>query len=365
MDREQESFSPPPEELRVPEEFPAPGPELTPPPEEFPPPGASSDVENSHRRLRKLLYAIAAAALLLLLTRGGREPSLALPLPTPSPVAPNATGMPLPGAAPVTLSPTAAPEPTPEPTPEPEPTCTILFYNFSSTNYVRLLFTRPEAFRSVELELREPILDLPVTDILLGPEDFASGELELPGIATDDLYFEHIDEYRTQNTYPEELAMHAVIVYEQDGESVTVERDLVALPELGWNLSYWPKSTQKEDWNYPGCFRFQTYESSGRVALVLDDPDAVRRGIISVSFSIDGRPIDPGDIQYEALREAYAFGDYVGPSYYTARFVFPKPDWAPEGGTIHVTVVQYLEHYGQTIVIERDLEYSEEDYCSL
>ena len=96
------------------------------------------------------------------------------------------------------------------------------------------------------------------------------------------------------------------------------------------------------------------------MSLVLDDPEAVKSGTLSVSFSIDGRPIDPDSVTYEEREESYSFGDYVGPSYYTARFIFPKPDWAQESGVLHVTVVQYLENYGQILVSERDLEYSEE-----
>ena len=50
----------------------------------------------------------------------------------------------------------------------------------------------------------------------------------------------------------------------------------------------------------------------------------------------------------------------VSDPFYRSRFLIPKPDWAPESGTLHVTVVQYLEHYRRIVVIETDLEYSEE-----
>ena len=218
----------------------------------------------------------------------------------------------------------------------------------------------PEAFTSIDLELREPILDLPVTSFSLEPKDLEKGELDLPGVEVDELYFDHMDEYDALNTFPEELALHAVIVYEKDGQPVTEERDLIAQPELGWGIRYWPKDTEKSDWNYPGCFRFGTYESDLPVHLVLDDPEAVKRNTLSVSFSIDGRPIDPETVEYEERQEAYSFGDYVGPSYYTARFIFPKPDWAPESGTLHVTVVQYFESVGRIVVLQRDVEYSED-----
>jgi hypothetical protein len=363
MKNERDALSPPEEWAFPPEEFPAPAAEALPPPEEFPPLRAQEEASGKRRR-RKLLYALAAGVLILLLLPRlrtalpiGRE----APLPLPSGVS---TATPEPGAVP-SPAPSAAPEttpqPTPEPTPEPEPSCEILFYSFSSTSYIRLNLTRPEAFESVTLELTEPILDLPVTSYHLEPKDLIKGELELPGVELDDMYFDHMEEYNKRNTFPEELALHAVLVYDKDGETVTEELDLLSSPELGWGLRYWPKDTEKSDWNYPGCFRFGTYESDFPVTLVLDDPDAVKMNTLSVSFSIDGRPIDPETIQYEALRESYGFGDS---SYYTARFIFPKPDWAPESGTIHVTVVQYLEGYRKTVVIERDLEYSEEDFSS-
>lgn len=356
MKNEHDPLSPTEEWAFPPEEFPAPGAEAVPPPEEFPPPRAEEEASGKKRR-RKLLYFLAAGALLLLLAGRLRGQTPLLPGEATASPAPSPVTTPAPTPEP---TPAPTPAPTPEPTPEPEPSCEILFYNFSSTSYIRLILTVPEAFQSIDLELREPILDLPVTSFSLEPKDLEKGELELPGVEVDALYFDHMDEYEALNSFPEELALHAVIVYEKDGQPVTEKRDLIAQPELGWGIRYWPKGTEKSDWNYPGCFRFGTYESDLPIHLVLDDPDAVKRNTLSVSFSIDGRPIDPETVEYEERQESYSFGDYVGPSYYTARFLFPKPDWAPESGTLHITVVQYLESYGRTVVIERDLDFSEE-----
>ena len=355
MNKKSEDFFPP-ELTPPPEEFPAPAPEITPPPEEFPPPGTavSEDGEKRRRRrLRKLGAFTAAAVLLLLLSRHlpGTVPALPLPTEPSLPVAET----PLPEETPA-----PTPEPSPEPTPEPEPSCEILFYNFSSTNYIRLLLTVPEAFESISLELREPVLDLPVTSFFLEQKDLSAGELILPGCAVDDLYFEHMEEYNAMNRFPEELALHAVIVYVREGETITEERDLIAAPEQGWGLMYWSKNAEESDWSFPNCFRFETYESLTPIELVLDDPEAVKPGVISVAFSIDGREIDPAAIQYDTRREAYEIaGMAVGEPFYYARFLFEKPDWAPEKGTLHVTVVQYLENYRRTVVIERDLDYDE------
>ena len=271
MDRDELS-SPPEEFSPPPEEFPFPGARVTPPPEEFPLPAEAPESAPGRRR-RRLLFYLAAALLLLLLAGRLRPVTEALP-PTQAPFD-EPTAEPSPTAAPAPspeASPSPAPEPTPAPTAVPEPECQILFFNFSSSNYVRLFFTRPEAFRSVELSLTEPILDLPVASLTLGPEEIAAGELELPAFATDELYFAHMDEYQAKGTWPEELALHAVLSYEKDGMPVTEVRDLTASPELGWNLSYWPRDTEKYDWNFPGFFRFETYESEMPAALVLDIP---------------------------------------------------------------------------------------------
>ena len=126
-------------------------------------------------------------------------------------------------------------------------------------------------------------------------------------------------------------------------------------------MRYWPQNTEKSDYTFPGCFVFATYESDIPVTLVLGDPDAVKPGTLSVSFSIEGRAVDPAAVEYQSWKEAYTIADIpVSDPFYFTRFVFPKPDWAPESGTLHITVVQYLEGYGRTIVIERDLDFSEE-----
>ena len=359
MKNEHDPLSRPEEWAAPPEEFPSPAPEALPPPEEFPP-SAGPDQPSPGRR-RRLLYLLAAGALILLLAGKFRgAPSLPALLPAPA-VSAEPTLTPAPAPSPTAApTPEPTPEPTPTPTPEPEPSCEILFYHFSSANYVHLSLTRPEAFRSVSLELREPVLDLPVESLVLSPEDLAAGELDLPEMDTGELYFAHRDEYEAQHAFPEELALHAVLVYNKDGQTLTEERELTASPEQGWSVRYWPKDTEKEDWNFPGCFRFETYESELPVSLVLDDPEAVGPGVISVSFAIDGRKVDPALIRYDLRHEAYTIGgEAFGPPFYHARFLFEKPDWAPEEGVLQVTVVQYLEGYGRILALERAYPYSE------
>lgn len=345
----------PPEVVPPAEEFPDPAPEQAVPPPEFPVSGGP-EAPAPGRRRRRLLYLLAAGALLLLL--GGRLLPAALPAAAPVPAAqPSPPVSPVPTPMP---TPEPEPEPTPEPTPEPEPACQILFYAFSSSHHTHLLFTRPEAFRSVTLELWEPVLDIPVETYRFGPDELSGEELILPEFDAGSLYFEHLEEYRALDAFPELLRMHAVLVYEQDGQIHTEERDLFPSPEQGWAMRYWPVSTEKSDYAFPGCFVFSTYESETPVTLVLDEPDAVKPGTLSVSFSIDGRAVDPAAVEYQSWKEAYTIADIpVSEPFFFTRFVFPKPDWAPEEGTLHLTVVQYLEGYGRVLVLERDCPYSE------
>lgn len=370
MSRKHDGYPLPPETGPLPEEYPPPAAEFTPPPEEFPAPGrqeTAAEGEQKRRRWRKRLLYLAAGAVILLLISGRRiAPAPIREERPPAPTVQQAEPAPGERASPA-ASPSASPseptaEPTAEPTPEPEPSCEILFYTFSSTNYVRLNFTRPEAFRAAELELREPILDLSVISYSLGPEDIAAGLVELPGQETDALYWEHREEYDALNALPEELALHATLVYEKNGEEITETRDLSPSAELGWSLRYWPRSEEASEWAFPGCFVFRTYESYTPISLVLNDPDGVNASTISASFTINGREIDPADIRYETLVDTYKVaGIAVSDPFQFARFIFPKPDWAPESGTIHVTVVQYLRGYRQVVVMERDVDYSEAD----
>ena len=359
MNRKRDEFSPP-------EEFPLPAEESTPPPEEFPPPGSAPEGEQTarRRRKRKLLYAAASAALVLLLAGTHR----ALPAAPVAPSVPTPAGLPAEPTEPVPdlaaetaqPAPEASPESTPEPTPTPapEPDCQILYYSFSSAHYARLLFTAPEAFEEVELELWEPELNLQAAVYELGPEDIAKGEVDLALADAGDLYMEHMDAYQEKDAWPEVLELRATLRYQGKDGPVTETRSLWPAPEQGWGLRYFPKDMEPDDYVFPGCFRFTTYESMTPIALALNDPEAVAPDVISVRFTIDGREIDPDTVQYRAWGEESV---YFGPgTLYYARFVFPRPDWAPESGVIHVTVTEMLVNYGEVIVIEKDYPYSEE-----
>lgn len=360
MDRKNDVFAPPPEELRLPEELPVPAPELTPPPEEFPPPGiavAGEEEGGRRRRLRRCFRLAAAAALVLLL--GSRiSPSESVPF-VPDGPSPISTEAPSPAE-----TPEATPEPTPEPTPEQDPSCEIIFFSFSHAHQTFLQFQRPEAFREVDIEIWEPILDIPVAEYSLGPEEIASGELSLPMLSTGDIWEEHRDEYNALDAWPSTLELRASLRYETAAGEVSETRTLTAAHELGWSVSYWPEDYTESTWVYPGCFVFSTYESDVPIKLVVNDPDAVEPLVLSATLSIDGREIPADSFRFKQIEEEVTFRHADGTEepgiLYYAFLIVQKPDWAPESGTVHATVVQFLEGCERVWTSEADYRYTPE-----
>ncbi len=177
---------------------------------------------------------------------------------------------------------------------------------------------------------------------------------------------EHMDEYNAANTFPEELEMHVKVRYDSaEGEQV-LEYSMKDSPEQGWSIRYWPDDEPEEDGVYPGCFRFSTYESLYPVSVVVNAPDQVKttpeKIVLSVSFSIDGRVIPPEDcrITEEEMKDPLA--EYLDPgteaqTFFYARVLVKRPEWAPEHGTLHMTVVQQLFGDGSIWTSERDLVY--------
>ena len=221
---------------------------------EFSPVGSQQEMPRRERKKRKLRTPafVVMLVILLLMLRPPVLPGLPqLPIPTEEPPAATPLPAPEPTAAP---APTPTPEPTPAPTPEPEPGYQVLYFQFSHAHYGRLSFTRPEAFRSVHLEIWEPYLDLTVASFDLTPEDIADGEYLLPMQSTGDVFEAHMDEYLAQDLWPEGLILRGTVSYEKDGE--LVEESFTREPdyEHGWSLRWWPEDTEPSDWTFPGCF---------------------------------------------------------------------------------------------------------------
>ena len=368
MNQDMQDFSPLPAEYRAlpPEEIP-PGPEYT-------PEGLTQPEEPApkRRKLRFLLYAAFALVYLGLLFKPGgakaQEPS-----PGTQPAPPAVTAAPEPSA-----EPTAEPAPTPtaEPMPEPvgnEPGIRLEFFAFSHEHHGRVYLSHTDAVHSVEVQVRETVLDLTAYDHFLSEEEIAAGRFELPAVSTGDLYMEHMAEYEAAGTpipgtdyvsaaWPQfELVVTAWYESEDGGGedmlTLTAEADF----ELGVGMSYW-----KYDWDdqrEPESFIVIPWEEIEELSYVIDDPAAVTSPlVVSVDISYNGRHAAPEEYETVLYREEYSVldsetGEYVPTVGYTSQLVLHRPDWMPERGTVHVVLVQRLASTGELWTREYDYDY--------
>ena len=216
------------------------------------------------------------------------------------------------------------------------------------------------------MKITEPILGLVVAEYELTDEEIASGEFSLPALDTGDIYMAHMAEYDKAHAFPEELQLSVTVRYGSDDGEKALEYSVTDSPEQGWGMMYWPDNEQKTDWSWPGYFRFSTYESLYPVSLVLDEPDKVQSQpesiVLSVSLSIDGREILPDECEIvdEAEEDpfaAYYDSDEPAQTFYYSRIFLRRPDWAPEHGTVHMSVTQQLFADGSLWTTEQDFEY--------
>ena len=245
----------------------------------------------------------------------------------------------------------------------------VYYIGFSSAKLGKIVINDPESVISVTAEIREPILDKPVASYELTAEEIASGVYELPTLDTGDVYFEYLDEYDAAGEWPEYLELHVTVRYlDAEGEEQVLEFRQEDEPEQGWSVTSWDRDEEPSEWSYPGYFRFTTYESDIPLRLVLNDPGAVTSSdVFSISLSIDGRTITADECEISEYSETpYYFSEYFGdyfdedemPVFYYARLMMKIPDWAPDSGTIHVTVVQMLFSDGSIWTTETDCDYS-------
>lgn len=193
----------------------------------------------------------------------------------------------------------------------------------------------------------------------------AEGVLKLPSFDTGESYFAHMDEYEQLNAEPD-IELRVEMIYDspegEQRESFTQRSEY----EIGWTLRYWQEDAEPYEWTRPGWFEFTTYETPVVVRFVFDDPEGIRYSrkdkeaatTISVSFSIDGREIAEDECEY-VLEEIGEWEDTDGDliRFYNAKLYFPRMDWMPKKGTVHVTVEQFLLNYYQTMLLEMDYDY--------
>lgn len=310
---------------------------------------------------KRLLYSAAALVMLSSALSGSptaeRPP---VPLPPAASSAPAATPAPAP-------EPSAAPEATPEPTPEPTPVSKVPvirtdFFYFSHDHYARVYLENTDALHSLQVTVREKVLDKQVYDNFFSEDEIASGRIELPMLSTGDVYMENMSAYDAANGWPEfEMTVNAWYENEAgDGEdmlTLTVEPNF----ELGVGVSYISPSW---DWyDTPDSFVITPWEETDEIRYVIDDPSAVKDPLtFSVDISCNGRHAKPEEYEEHIRTDEYDIrnsetGELTSHIGYTKELVLRRPDWMPEEGTIHITIHQYLASTGEIWVREIDLDY--------
>ncbi len=247
-----------------------------------------------------------------------------------------------------------------------EPSADIHFIGFSSRKVGKIALNGVADITGVSVKITEPILGLTVAEYELTEEEIASGEFSLPALDSGDLYMANMARYDKANAFPEELQLDVAVRYNSEEGEKLLEYSTVDSPEQGWGMMYWPDSEKKTDWSWPGYFRFSTYESLYPLTLVLDEPEKVQSRpeniVLSVSLSIDGRKILPEECEIVSEAEEDPFAAYYGsdepvPTFYYSRIFLKRPDWAPEHGTVHMSVTQQLFADDSIWTTEEDFSY--------
>ena len=240
----------------------------------------------------------------------------------------------------------------------------MAFFGFSSRKVGKITLNNAKNVTGVKLEIIEPILGITVAEYDLTAEEIAAGEFTIPAVDSGDAYMAHMADYDKTGAFPEELELHVTVRYDSAEGEKTLEYTTKDTPEQGWGVMYWADSEPASEWSFPGYFRFSTYESLTPVSLVVNDPSQVTAGpdktVLSVSLSIGGREILPEECDIREEQENDPLAELMGEAnpqkYYYAHLFLKRPDWAPEHGTIHCTVVQQLSD-GTIWTSEKDLAY--------
>ena len=334
---------------------------------EFTPPGSTREEgaassEGRKRRIRRLLYG-AAALVLLGLLYSGRAVSPAVPasaptaVPTETPVYTSSSD----------LIPLPTPEPTAEPTPEivsKVPVIEPSFYAFSHEHHGLILMSNTDALHSVYVSVRETSLDQLIWERYLDEDEIRSGRFELPELSTGDFYMEHMQELDAAGGWPEfEMSVKAWYENEAgDGED-TIEFILPAEFELGIGISYWGPTYTWDEELPPDSFIIKPWEEIEDVKYVFNDPEAVTDPtVFSVDIVCNGRRAAPEEYETVLDKDEYSIldsetGEYIPTVGITKTLVLRRPDWMPESGTLHVTIIQRIATTNELRTLEFDFDY--------
>lgn len=245
-----------------------------------------------------------------------------------------------------------------------EPSAELKYLGFSALKRGKITLRNTKNIISVHVTVTEPLLKLTLAEYELTPDEIAAGEFIIPDLNSNDFYLDHIQEYMKANASPEVLVLNVTIRYATAEGEKTLEYSVESTAEQGWGVKYFPEDEPAGDGVYPGHFYFFTYDSMVPISLAYDAPEQAVTGpektVLSVEITIEGRQIAAKECQIKevAVPDPIAVMNGVeNPTvYYSADLLVKRPDWAPEHGTCHVTVVQQLSD-GDSWTTEENLGY--------
>ncbi len=385
-----DEFTPPGQEFTPPEREIAPCcSQFTPLPAEYGPVpglGLAGGGNRKRNKWRFLLYAGALVILLMLLLGAPKLRPDGTPEPqTTSGPTLSGTPTPGPGASDATpapeATPTPTPEPTPEPEPEPEPECKTVFVVFSSALKARLVFTKPERFKSVSIELydrfSETVLDEWEVDLSEIDED---GEYHLPIPDIFSYWSSHPELYGEEmENFPIPVLRTAYVYTDDDGNEVEGKDESAPAHMLGYGGRYIENEGDYWGAGDADSFILATWENEDPIRIVVNGDPEKEEATLFVTAEVDGIRIEEKDCSilytvdhFEFDGEYYSYTyteEYTGGevkvgddemAYYYATLSIHRPKDAPEpgeGAKAHLTVVQPVEGMDYNWVDEVELEY--------
>ena len=252
-----------------------------------------------------------------------------------------------------TPAPSDTPVPTDTPAPKETPAIDALYFCFSAEYHLSLKLSDAEELASCEVTVTDRTLGNELFSHVLTQEELAGGRYEMEPFWIDNYYMEHWSEWEVLNAYPDPVLSVTAIYRTESGETV-LTKDAEATDEIGWTVRYDAPDAEANEYTYPGCLYFGTYETFGIGPLVaMDDPSVVPLGGISVSVTAGGVKVLPESCTVNE-RAFMIFDEPTG--YYSTYVIIPLPEGAPEHGTARFTVTQMLTG-GTVETFERDINY--------
>ena len=368
-------FDPVRDDYTLPEEFPAPGPEFTPVGMRTQGPAGE---EAKRKKRKRLIYGIAAAALVLALLgpfrlfsgSGDAAPSA----PGTAQAGQSGPGMPQPGApgGVQTPQPSAAPTAAPDATPSAAPVyhvpdCEIFITSFYSEFRGKLLFHEMDDAEAVTLQYWDPETESCDAEYDITKEALEDGEYNIGAFYSDFIYEKHQEYYDEQNAFPMKLRVTVLVDYTGPDGHALAEFSADSMEASGWIAEYIPADVETwTEWLCPGCFQVQVKDCPVAYQIIYGRDMPESENYLFVTMEIDGEPIriDPATLttlhdEYDAYLYVPGEEELVSKHFHTTLLVIPMPEGYAEGEghTATFTVRQYLAEPETAVAFVQDVEF--------